>query len=262
MDIIVCIKRVPEVAEIDLQVDQTGKGIKTEGLVFCVNDWDNYAIEEAVRIKEKHGGTVTAITVGSEESEDVLRRALALGADEAVMITDQKTEGSDAYATAKILAAAIKNIPYTIILAGALADDDGYAQVGASLAELLGIPHATLVTNMEIGEKRVKVRRELEGGLEEALDVETPAVFTIQSGINEPRYVSIMGIRRVAKKEIKKLDLGAMGLAPDQVGTTGSFIVVERIFTPPVGEGAQLLQGSPDEVATKVTDIFQKGGVI
>jgi len=95
MDIIVCIKRVPEVAEIDLQVDASGKGIKTEGLVFGVNDWDNYAIEEAVRIKEKHGGKVTAITVGPEESEDVLRRALALGADDAVMVTDPKTNGQD-----------------------------------------------------------------------------------------------------------------------------------------------------------------------
>jgi len=262
MDIIVCIKRVPETAEIDLQVDPSGKGIKTEGLVFAVNDWDNYAIEEAVRIKEKHGGKVTAITVGPEESEDVLRRALALGADDAVMVNDPKTEGSDAYATARVLAAAIKNIPYNIILTGALADDDGYAQVGASLAELLGIPHVTLVTNMEIGDKRVKIKRELEGGLEEALDIETPAVFTIQSGINEPRYVSIMGIRKVAKKEIGKRDLGAIGLAPDQAGAAGSFIVVEKIFTPPTGEGAQILKGSPDEVATKVTDIFQKGGVI
>jgi electron transfer flavoprotein beta subunit len=262
MDIIVCIKRVPETAEIDLQVDPSGKGIKTEGLVFAVNDWDNYAIEEAVRIKEKHGGKVTVITMGPEESEDVLRRALALGADDAVMIVDPKTEGSDAYATAKILAAAVKKIPYEIILTGALADDDGYAQVGASLAELLGIPHATLVTNMEIGDKRVKVKRELEGGMEEVLEIATPAVFTIQSGINEPRYVSIMGIRKVAKKEIGKQDLGAIGLAPDQAGAAGSFIVVEKIFTPPVGEGAQMLQGSPDEVATKVTDIFQKGGVI
>jgi electron transfer flavoprotein beta subunit len=231
-------------------------------LVFAVNDWDNYAIEEAVRIKEKHGGKVTAITIGPEESEDVLRRALALGVDDAVMVTDPKTEGSDAYATAKVLAAAVKNIPYDIILTGALADDDGYAQVGASLAELLSIPHVTLVTNMEIGDKRVKVKRELEGGMEEALEIQTPAVFTIQTGINEPRYVSIMGIRKVAKKEIGKQDLGAIGLAPDQAGPAGSFIVVEKIFTPPVGEGAQMLQGSPDEVATKVTDIFQKGGVI
>jgi electron transfer flavoprotein beta subunit len=262
MDIIVCIKRVPEVAEVDLQVDSAGTGIKEGDLVFSLNDWDNYAVEEAVRIKEKHGGKVTAITVGPEESEDVLRRALALGADEAVRVTDPSIEGSDGYAIATILAAVIKDIPYDIILAGVQADDDGYAQVGVSLAELLGIPHATLVTAMEVGEKRAKVHRELEGGMEEVLECALPALFTIQSGINEPRYVSIMGIRKVAKKEIKVLDLATAGLSPEDVGTAGSMGLIERIFPPPVGEGAQILKGSPEEVATKVMDIFQKGGVV
>jgi electron transfer flavoprotein beta subunit len=262
MDVIVCIKRVPEVAEVDLQVDPRGKGIKGEGLVFSLNDWDNYAVEEAVRIKEKHGGKVTAITVGPGESEEVLRRALALGADEAVRVTDPATEGSDAYAIARILAAVITDIPYDIILTGVQADDDGYAQVGATLAELLGIPHATLVTAMEIEEKRVRVHRELEGGMEEVLDCQFPALFTIQSGINEPRYVSIMGIRKVAKKEIQAHDLSAVGLAPEDVGEGGSMILIERIFPTPVGEGAEILIGSPDAVAAQVTDIFAKGGVI
>ena len=262
MDVIVCIKRVPEVAEVDLQVDSTGKNIKGEGLVFSLNDWDNYAVEEAVRIKEQHGGKVTAITVGPEESEEVLRRALALGADEAVRVTDPVTEGSDSYAIAKILAAVIKAIPYDIILTGVQADDDGYAQVGATLAELLGIPHATLVTAMEIDEKGARVHRELEGGMEEVLDCAFPALFTIQSGINEPRYVSIMGIRKVAKKEIQVHDLSTVGLSPEDAGEGGSMILIERIFPTPVGEGAEILLGSPDAVAAKVTDIFEKGGVI
>jgi electron transfer flavoprotein beta subunit len=262
MDVIVCIKRVPEVAEVDLQVDPRGKGIKGEGLVFSLNDWDNYAIEEAVRIKEKHGGKVTAITVGPEESEEVLRRALALGADDAVRVTDPAAESSDGYAIARILVAVIKDIPYDIILTGVQADDDGYAQVGVALAELLGIPHATLVTAMEIGGKGAKVHRELEGGMEEVLDCQFPALFTIQSGINEPRYVSIMGIRKVAKKEIAVHDLSAVGLAPDDVGEGGSMILIERIFPTPVGEGAEILTGSPDAVAAQATEIFEKGGVI
>jgi electron transfer flavoprotein beta subunit len=262
MDVIVCIKRVPEVAEVDLQVDPAGTGIKEEDLVFSLNDWDNYAVEEAVQIKEKHGGKVTAITVGPEESEDVLRRALALGADEAVRVTDPAAEGSDGYAIAKILAAVIKDIPYDVILTGVQADDDGYAQVGVALAEMLGIPHATLVTAMEMGEKRAKVHRELEGGMEEVLECTFPAVFTIQSGINEPRYVSIMGIRKVAKKEIKVLDLASVGLPPENVGTAGSMSLIERIFPPSVGEGAEILTGTPDAMADKVTDIFVKGGVM
>ena len=262
MDVIVCIKRVPEVAEVDLQVDPAGTGIKEGDLVFSLNDWDNYAVEEAVRIKEKHGGTVTAITVGPEESEDVLRRALALGADEAVRVTDPNTHGSDGYAMATILAAVIKDMSYDVILTGVQADDDGYGQVGVTLGELLGIPHATLVTAMEIGEKRAKVHRELEGGMEEVLECALPAVFTIQSGINEPRYVSIMGIRKVAKKEIKVLDLATAGLSPEAVGTAGSMSLIERIFPPPVGEGAEILTGGPDAVGEKVTDIFVKGGVM
>jgi electron transfer flavoprotein beta subunit len=262
MDVIVCIKRVPEVAEVDLRIAPTGKGINEEGLVFSLNDWDNYALEEAVRIKDKYGGKVTAITVGSQESEDVLRRALALGADEAIRLTDPLCEGSDGYATARILAAIIKDIPFDIILTGVQANDDGSAQVGAQLAELLAIPHATLVTAMTIEGKRVRVRRELEGGMEELLDVGLPALFTIQTGINEPRYVSIMGIRKVAQKEIKVLDLGMVGLAPDQVGEKGSLILLEKIFPPPAGKGATLLTGGLDEVAAKVTDIFAKGGVI
>lgn len=262
MDVIVCIKRVPEVAEVDLQVDPTGKRIKEGDLVFSLNDWDNYAVEEAVRIKEKHGGKVTAITVGPEESEDVLRRALALGADEAVRVTDTATEGSDAYAIARVLAAVIKDIPYDVILTGVQANDDGYAQVGVTLAELLNIPHATLVTAMEIEEKRAKVHRELEGGMEEVLESSFPALFTIQSGINEPRYVSIMGIRKVAQKEIKVLDLATAGLSPEDVGEEGSMSFIERIFSPPVGERAQIFTGSPDDVAAQVTDIFEKKGVI
>jgi electron transfer flavoprotein beta subunit len=134
--------------------------------------------------------------------------------------------------------------------------------VGVALAELLDIPHATLVTAMEMEEKGARVHRELEAGMEEVLDCQFPVLFTIQSGINEPRYVSIMGIRKVAKKEIKVIDLSAVGLAPEDVGEGGSMILIERIFPTPVGEGAEILTGSPDAVASQVTDIFEKGGVI
>ncbi len=264
MDVIVCVKRVPDVSEIDLEVDSTGKDIKKDALPYGINDWDSYALEEAVRIKEKFGGRVTAITVGEEDDEEVLRRALALGADDAVRVWDPAFKGSDGYALGKILARTVESlgIHYDLVLTGVQASDDGYAQVGPVMASILGIPCATLVTKLELGDGSARVRRELEGGLEEELEVTLPALFTIQTGINEPRYVSIMGIRRVAKKEIKVLDLGALGLSPEDVGEAGSMTVLERLFAPPAGEGAEIIQGAPDEVAGRIVEILEKGGVI
>ncbi len=150
-----------------------------------------------------------------------------------------------------------------MILTGVQAEDDGYGQVGPTLAELLGISHAAIVNQIEgIENGRVKVHRELEGGLDEVVDLQLPAVLTIQSGINEPRYVSIMGIRRVAKMEIKVLGLQDLAMKPDEVGKIGSLTVVERVFFPTVGEGAQILEGTVDEVADNVLTILkEKGGV-
>lgn len=259
MNVVVCVKRVPDVAEVDVQIDPSGKRIRTEGLPYVINDWDNYALEEAVRIKERTGGKVTALTVGREGDEEVLRRALALGADEAIRIWDPALEGADAYLVAKALAQAIRDLPYDLILTGVQAADDGYAQVGATLAELLSIPHVTLVTSIQFEDGAARVRRELEGGLEEEVRVQLPAILTIQSGINEPRYVSILGIKRVAKKEIKVLDLQALGLSQEEARPK---VTLERLFLPPVGEGAQILEGALEEVSEKVLEILERGGVI
>ncbi len=262
MDIIVCVKHVPETAEAELKIDATGKGIEKTGLVFDINEWDDYALEEAVRIKEKFGGTVTAITVGSEESESTLRKCLARGADKAIRLWDPRFAGSDAYATAKIIYSAIKNMHFDLVLTGAQAGDDGSAIVGPVLAELLGIPHATMVKKIEFSEGKAIVNRELEGGLEERLEVKLPALFTIQTGINEPRYVSIMGIRKAMQKEIKVLGLADVGLSENDVGEAGSWLVLEKLYAPPVEKQATFLTGSPDEVATKIVEILKSRGLI
>jgi electron transfer flavoprotein beta subunit len=262
MNIVVCVKRVPDTAEADVSIDKTGKDIDKSGLVFDLNEWDSYAIEEAILLKEKLGGTVTVLSMGGEESNETLRKCLAMGADEAVRLTDPAFDGSDGYATAKVLAEAIRKIPYDLILTGTQTEDDGYGQVGVVLAELLGVPHASLVTRLEIQEKKVKVHRELEGGLEEVVEIDLPALLTIQTGINEPRYVSIMGIRKVAKKEIKTFGVSDLNLKAEEVGLAGSDIRLEKIFLPPVGEGAEMLEGKPEEIARKVVDILKdKGGV-
>jgi len=262
MNIIVCVKRVPETADADVIIDKSGKDIEKGGLVFDLNEWDNYAIEEAILLKEKMGGTVTVISMGGEESNETLRKCLAMGADDAVRLTDPAFAGSDGFATARVLAEAVRKIPYDLVFTGVQAEDDGFGQVGVALAEILGVPHVSLVNSLEIQDKKVKVHRELEGGLEEVVEVDLPAVMTIQTGINQPRYVSIMGIRKVAKKEIKSLGVSDLSLKAEEVGLSGSHIKLEKIFLPPVGEGAQMLEGKPEEIASKVFDILRdKGGL-
>ena len=262
MDIIVCVKHVPETAEAELKIDATGRGIEKAGLVFDINEWDDYALEEAVRIKEKFGGTVTAITVGAEDSESTLRKCLARGADKAIRLTDPKFGGSDAYATAKILYSVIKNMHFDLILTGAQAGDDGSAVVGPVLAELLGIPHVTMVKKIELGEGKAFVNRELEGGLEERLEIKLPALFAVQTGINEPRYVSIMGIRKAMQKEVKVMGLADIGLSENEVGEAGSWLRIEKLYVPPVEKQAEFLTGSPDEIAAKIVEILKSRGLI
>jgi electron transfer flavoprotein beta subunit len=262
MNTVVCIKRVPETAEADVFIDKSGKDIDKSGLAFDLNEWDSYAIEEAILLKEKLGGTVTVLSVGGEDSNESLRKCLAMGVDDAIRLNDPAFAGSDGFATARVLAEAIRNLPYDLILTGTQAEDDGYGQVGVALAELLGIPHAALVNRLEVQDKKIKVHRELEGGLEEVFEIDLPALLTIQTGINEPRYVSIMGIRKVAKKEIKTLGTSDLNLKVEEVGLAGSDIRLEKIFLPPIGEGAEMLEGKPEEIALKVFDILKdKGGL-
>lgn len=262
MDIIVCVKHVPETAEAELKIAADGKTMESTGLVFDVNEWDDYALEEAVQIKERLGGSVTAVTVGSDAADSTLRKCLARGANHSIRITDSKIENSDGYAVAKILHSAIKNLPYDIVFTGAQAGDDGYSIVGPALAELLDVPHATMVKKIQIDGSSVKVNRELEGGLEEALEVKLPALLTIQTGINEPRYVSIMGIRKAMKKEIKILALSDINLDEKEVGESGSWIKVEKMYLPPVEKQAELLKGSPEEVSAKIAEILKAQGLI
>ena len=262
MDIIVCVKHVPETAEAEITIRGDGKGINTGDLVFDINEWDDYALEEAVLLKEKLGGSVTVITVGPEDADRTLRKCLARGADRAIRLWDKVFEGSDAHATAKILRTAIKDLPFDLILAGTQAGDDGYAQVGVVLAELLGIPHATMVKKIEAKEGFVRVNRELEGGLAEVVEVELPAMLAIQTGINEPRYVSVMGIRKAMQKELKVLDLRYLGLREEEVGESGSWITVEKMFIPPVEKEAEILTGGPNEIATKIVETLRARGLV
>ncbi len=262
MDVIVCVKHVPETAEAELKIDASGKAVEKTGLVYDINEWDDYALEEAVRIREKQGGSVTAITIGPDDSDSTLRKCLARGADKAIRLADSKFEGSDGYAIAKILHSVIKTMQYDLVLTGMQAGDDGSAMVGPILAQLLGIPHATMVKKLELGTGTAKANRELEGGLEEQVEVKLPALFSIQTGINEPRYVSIMGIRKAMRKEIKLMSLADTGLSENEVGLAGSWLNIEKMYVPPVEKQAVFLKGTPEEMAAKIAEILKAKGLI
>jgi len=260
MDILVCVKRIPSTSESTdvVEIDDSQKGIKKEKLLFRINDWDEYALEEAVQIEERLGGTVTAITVGLEECDDILRKALAMGADQAIRI-DQDISAVDSYVVAKILTPLIRTLPYDLILFGMQSGDFGWAQSGPMVAEMLGVPHATGITRLQLeNNKEAKVGRELESGALELYTMELPAVLTIQTGINKPRYASFTSIRRARTRELKVTALRELGLSVDALAP---LIRLEKLTLPSAGE-VQIIPGSADEAAAQLVTILKGRGVL
>jgi len=259
MEIIVCVKRIPDTSEaVDIvEVDDSGKGIKQNNLIFKINDWDEYALEEAVELKEKLGGTVTAVSVGGEECDETLRRALAMGADRAVRI-DEDTSAADSYVLARILSKAISSLSYDLVLFGMQSQDLGRGQLGPMVAELLGIPHAVGVTRLQVQDGRARVIEELEGGTLALYSLKLPALLTIQTGINRPRYVSFLNIRKAKNKELEVMTLDEMGLSRDSLTPV---VKLERLEVPPPGKGAKIVSGSPREEASKLANLLKELGV-
>lgn len=262
MEIIVCVKHVPEIVEAELMIDESKKQIKTDELVFDINEWDEYALEEALLLKEKYGGSVTVVTVGPEDSDETLRKCLAKGADKAIRVTDKRIVNPDGYVTAKILCNVIKNLSFDLILCGAQASDDGYTVVGVMLASLLGIPYATMVKKVEVLDSSLRVTRELEEGLEEVVEVKLPALLTIQTGINEPRYASTISIKKMRQKVIPVLDLSSLNLAEDEVGEKGSWIIIDELFTPVKKKKCEILSGDLDEIVSKLVKVMKERGIV
>jgi electron transfer flavoprotein beta subunit len=262
VNIVVCIKRVPDTGEAEVVITEDGRNIKGDKLVYDINETDNYALEEALLLKERLGGSVTVMTMGGEDANEQLRTCLAKGADTAIRLDNNKFVRSDGFAIARILSAAIKDLTPDLVLTGCMASDDGYAQVGIQLAEMLRLPHATLVTNISIEDTTAQVRCELEAGLAEVLEIELPAVVAVQTGINEPRYASFKGVREAMSREIKVLGLSDLPLNEADVGEAGSRIKVDKLFIPPVDKTAQIVEGSPDETATKLAVILKEKGLI
>lgn len=261
MEILVCIKRVPDTAENEFELNSAGNDLDRDDLVYSVNEWDNYAVEEAIQIVDKLGGNVTVITVGDDESEEVLRREMAMGANDGILLSDEAFEESDGRAIAAILKAEIEKGSYDLIMTGAQADE-GAGQIGGMLAAMLDMPYASLVNKIEPGEGKITVGREIEGGNQEMNEIELPCVLSIQTGINEPRYVGIRGIRKVAKVEIPVKTASDLGVDTDTTGKAGAKTKRVDYFVPDMGDGAEMLEGSTEEIIeTLIEKLKAKGGL-
>jgi electron transfer flavoprotein beta subunit len=244
--ILVCMKQVPQ-KDAPLKLNERATWVR-EDVGYEINEPDAYALEEALRQREKHGGEVVAITAGPARAQQVLREALAKGADRAIHLEDERFTALDSFNVARALAAAIQDEQFDLILTGLQSDDCGYAQTGVLLAELLGCPHATIIMQIEVGEGReIRVKRELEGGSFQWVQMPLPAVLTIQSGINKLRYASLMGIKQAKNKPLRKVSYAEVesALKPNQW-------TIERLYVPQKSKRSERLQGSPQEIAKKL----------
>lgn len=259
MEILVCVKRVPDSAENEIVMNSAGNDIERDDLVYSVNEWDNYAVEEAIQIVEKVGGTVTVVTVGDSDADEILRREMAMGAEKGLLLQDDAFEGSDCKGIATALKGAVEKGKYDLILTGAQADE-GAGAVGGMLAAMLDLPYASLVNKIELGDGKLTIGREIEGGNREMNEIELPCVLSIQTGINEPRYVGIRGIRKVSGVEIPVLGAGDLGVDAGSVGAAGAKVKKIDYFVPEKGEGAEMLEGSTEEIIDKLIEILKANG--
>jgi len=261
VEILVCARRVPDTSENEIELNGAGNDIDRDDLVYSINEPDNYAVEEALQMVERAGGNVTVATVGGEDDEEILRREMAMGAKNGVLISDDAFNGSDGKGIATILKAYVQKNGFDLILTGVQAEDAG-AQVGGMLAAMLDYPFASLVNAIEVLDGgKLKISREIEGGNKEMSEIDLPCVLSIQTGINEPRYVGMRGIRQVASVPIPTL--GASDLGVDgAVGEAAAKVKRVDYFTPPLGKGAEMLEGSREEIIDKLIEIVKaKGGL-
>ncbi|MDP2681647.1 MAG: electron transfer flavoprotein subunit beta/FixA family protein [Deltaproteobacteria bacterium] len=252
MKILALIKQVPDTA-VDLKINAEAADIMYQDIPWVINPYDEYAVEEALRIKEKNGGSVTVISMGPDRAADIIRSSIAMGADDGIHLKDTAFDGSDAYRTALILSKIAGISGYDIILSGKQAVDDGWGQVGLALSEILNIPSVSSILKLEISEdkKTATAHREIDEGLE-IVEVPLPALFTIQQGINTPRYASLPGIMRAKKKEIKVINAGALGISQGETGREASRIILQKLSRPPARKNGEMLKGDAISAAKEL----------
>ncbi|MDP2912155.1 MAG: electron transfer flavoprotein subunit beta/FixA family protein [Candidatus Omnitrophota bacterium] len=256
MNIIVCIKQVPDTTNV--RIDPETNTLVRSGVQSIVNPFDMYAIEEAVRLKEKFGGLVTVITMGPPQAEEALREAISLGADEAVLVSDRAFAGSDTWATSYTLSKAVQKIgKFDLVICGKQAIDGDTAQVGPGVAAFLDIPQITFVKKIEdIKDSFIRAERMTEEGYD-IIESPMPCLITVVKEINEPRLPSLKGKMRAKKIEIKKLEAKDLDADPDSLGLKGSPTKVVKIFTPPPRKGGQMLEGEAKDISERLVDLLK-----
>jgi electron transfer flavoprotein beta subunit len=261
MEILVCVKRVPDTSENEIELNRAGNDIERDDLVYSINEPDNYAVEEALQLVAKVGGDVTVVTVGGEDDEEVLRREMAMGAKSGVLLCDEAFGSLDGRGIASVLRAYVQKAHFDLILTGVQADD-GAAQVGGMLAAMLDYPFASLVTAVDVVDGKLKVAREIEGGNKEINEIDLPCVLSVQTGINEPRYVGMRGIRQVASIPIPALDASDLGLDAGGVGNGAAKVKRVDYFVAALGKGAELLKGNREQMIDQLIQLLKdKGGL-
>ena len=251
MNIVACVKQVPD-TETLIKVKPDGSGIDETGIKWVMNPYDEYGVEEALKLKEKFGGDVTIVSLGPARALETVRTALAMGADKAIHINDPAFEGADAYNIAAALAAAIKGIPYDIIFCGQRAIDDDAGQVGSVLAEFLSIPQITIVTKVDVEGAAIKVIRPIEGA-QLLIESSLPCVVTTQKGLNEPRYASLPGIMKAKKKPVDVKDAAGLGI------TVAPKAKIAKTLPPPARPPGKIICGEePAEKARELAKLLRE----
>ncbi|MGD9238156.1 MAG: electron transfer flavoprotein subunit beta/FixA family protein, partial [Desulfobacterales bacterium] len=241
MDIVVLVKQVPDTESL-VQIADDGVSIKTQDIKWIMNPYDELAVEAALQIKESQGGTVTILSLGPDKAIETIRTALAMGADQGVHINDPAAQGSDSLAVAKLLAAALKEIPYELIIAGHRAVDEDNYQVASAVAEFLGIPQVSMVNRVELADGKIICNRTIEGGTV-VVEASLPALFTTQRGLNEPRYASLPGIMKAKKKPVDVKTVADLGVDPAQVGAANRKLKIKSMSLPPERQAVRMVEG-------------------
>lgn len=247
MKIVVAIKQVPA-RDSALRVDSAGAWIQEADLNYEINEPDAYALEEGLQLKEKHGGEVVVLCAGPARAAQTIREALAKGADRALHIEEDDLSSADPLALARLMAKALESEKPDLILTGLQSDDYGYGQTGVILAELMGLPSATIIMSVNVNGSSIKVKRELENGWFQHVEMPLPALLTMQSGSNKLRYATLMGIKKAKSKEIKRLTAAELG------GISAPTIRLERIYLPERSKKSQIFDGPPKEAAAQLLE--------